>query len=117
MTLALDVGEWSASRPGRFTPSKRAPGIHWAGGWVGPRAVLDTTVKRKIPSLRRESNRRTPIVQLIAAIKNNVSDYINLLLKISHIVCNHPLYCLNLYKLYVFITGYNLFLKLLQALH
>jgi hypothetical protein len=34
-------GEWSASRPCRFTPKERAPGTHWIGGWVGPRAVLD----------------------------------------------------------------------------
>jgi hypothetical protein len=30
---------------------------------VGPRAVLDAVVKRKIPSPRRESNSRTLIVQ------------------------------------------------------
>jgi hypothetical protein len=30
---------------------------------MSPRAVLDAMVKRKIPSLRRESNRRTPIMQ------------------------------------------------------
>jgi hypothetical protein len=41
-----------------------APGIHWIEGWVDPRAVLDAVVKRKIPSLRRESNPRTPIAQL-----------------------------------------------------
>jgi hypothetical protein len=33
---------------------------------VGFRAVLDAVVKRKIPSPRRESNPRTPIVQPIA---------------------------------------------------
>jgi hypothetical protein len=33
---------------------------------VGPRAILDAVVKRKIPSTRRESNPRTPIVQPIA---------------------------------------------------
>jgi hypothetical protein len=66
LTLALDGGEWSASRPGRFTPKERAPGTHWIGGWVGPRAVLDAVVKRKIPSPCRESNPRTPIVQLVA---------------------------------------------------
>jgi hypothetical protein len=49
-TSALDGGEWSASRPARFTPSERAPGTHWIEGWVGPRAVLDAVVKRKIPS-------------------------------------------------------------------
>jgi hypothetical protein len=60
----LDLGgEGSASRPGRFTPKERAPGIHCIGGWVGPRAVLDTVVKRKIPSARRESNPRTTIAE------------------------------------------------------
>jgi hypothetical protein len=33
---------------------------------VGPRAVLDAVVKRKIPSPRRELNPRTPIVQPVA---------------------------------------------------
>jgi hypothetical protein len=33
---------------------------------VGPRAVLDAVVKRKIHSPRRESNPRTPIVQPVA---------------------------------------------------
>jgi hypothetical protein len=46
--------------PAAFPPGK-APGTHWIGGWVGPRAVLDAAVKRKIPSPRRESNPRTPI--------------------------------------------------------
>jgi hypothetical protein len=31
---------------------------------VGPRAVLDSVVKRKIPSPRRESNPRTPIISI-----------------------------------------------------
>jgi hypothetical protein len=52
--------------PGHFTPRERAPGTHWIGGWVGPRAVLEAVVKRRIPSPRRESNPRTPIVQLVA---------------------------------------------------
>jgi hypothetical protein len=65
-TSALDWGEWSASRPGRFTPRERAPVTHWIGGWMGPRAVLDAVMKRKIPSPRRESNPRTPIVQPVA---------------------------------------------------
>jgi hypothetical protein len=63
LTSALDGGEWSASRPGRFTTRERGPGTHWIGGWVGPRAVLDAAVKRKIPSPRRKSNPRTPIVE------------------------------------------------------
>jgi hypothetical protein len=67
LTLALDGGEWSASRPGRFTPRERAPGTHWIGGWVGHRAILDAVVKRKIPSLHQESNPRTPIVQPVVS--------------------------------------------------
>jgi hypothetical protein len=62
---ALDGGEWSASRPGRLTPRERAPGNHWIGR-VGPRVVLDTVVKRKIPSPRLELNPKTPIVQPVA---------------------------------------------------
>jgi hypothetical protein len=50
LTSALDRGEWPASRPGRFTPREGAPDTHWIGGWVGPRAVLDVVMKRKIPS-------------------------------------------------------------------
>jgi hypothetical protein len=42
LTSALDGGEWSASRPGRFIPGERDPCTHWIAGWVGPRAVLDT---------------------------------------------------------------------------
>jgi hypothetical protein len=50
LTSALYRGYWSASRPGRFTPRDTAPGTHWKGGWVGPRAGPDAVVKRKIPS-------------------------------------------------------------------
>jgi hypothetical protein len=68
LATALDKGEWSASRPGRFIPRERAPLTHWIGGWVGPRAVLDAVVKGKIHSPRRESNPRTPIVQPVAQL-------------------------------------------------
>jgi len=56
LTSALDGGEWSASRRGRFTPMDRTPGTHWIGGWVGPGAVLDMVSKGKILSPRQESN-------------------------------------------------------------
>jgi hypothetical protein len=44
LTSALDGGELSASRPGRFTRRERDPGTHWIVGWVGPRAVLGAVV-------------------------------------------------------------------------
>jgi hypothetical protein len=37
LTLTVDGGEWSASRPGCFTFRERAPGTHW----TGPRATLE----------------------------------------------------------------------------
>jgi len=48
--------------PGRFTPRERFPGTHWIGGWVGPRAILDAVLKRKIPSPCHRSNHRTLII-------------------------------------------------------
>jgi hypothetical protein len=41
LTSVLIAGEWSASRPGRFTLGDRAHGTHCIGGWAGPRAGLD----------------------------------------------------------------------------
>jgi hypothetical protein len=41
-------------------PRERAPGIHWIGGWMGPRADLDAVVKRKISSLE------PPIIQPVS---------------------------------------------------
>jgi hypothetical protein len=58
---------WSASRSGRFTPSERALGTHWIGGWVGFRAGLDAESKRKIPNPRRDSNPDHPIVQPVVS--------------------------------------------------
>jgi hypothetical protein len=51
LTLALAEGEWPSSHPGHFTSGERAPGIHWIGGWVDPRAGLDDVKKRKFSNL------------------------------------------------------------------
>jgi hypothetical protein len=34
----------------RFAPGERTPGTHCTGGWMGPRAGLDTEVRGKILS-------------------------------------------------------------------
>jgi len=61
LTLALDGGEWSASRPSHTLPlGKDPPGTHWIGGWVGLRAGLDTEEK-SFASARD----RAPVVQSI----------------------------------------------------
>jgi hypothetical protein len=48
LTSALVGGVCPTSRPGRFTPGEKAPGTHWRGGWVDPRAGLDDLEKRKL---------------------------------------------------------------------
>jgi hypothetical protein len=49
--LVTRWGEWSASRHDRaFPPGKGPLSSHWTGGWVGPRAGMDTEVRRKILS-------------------------------------------------------------------
>jgi hypothetical protein len=45
LTSTVDGGEWSASRPCRFTSEKRAPGTLSVEGWVDPRTGLDAVEK------------------------------------------------------------------------
>jgi hypothetical protein len=40
----------------RFTPGERTSGTHCTGGWVGPRAGLDTEARGKILCPRQGSN-------------------------------------------------------------
>jgi hypothetical protein len=48
---ALVGGEWSVSRPCRFTSGERASAAHWIEGWVGHRAGLNEVEKRKFLTL------------------------------------------------------------------
>jgi hypothetical protein len=49
--MGVNGGEWSVSPPCRFTLGERAPGTHWIGGWVDPRAGLDDVEKKKFLTL------------------------------------------------------------------
>jgi hypothetical protein len=51
LAVALVGGEWSASRPGRFTLGERALCTNLVVGWVGPRTSLDDVEKRKFLTL------------------------------------------------------------------
>jgi hypothetical protein len=63
-TSALDGIEWPASRPGRaLAPGKGPPGTHCTGGWVGPRADLNTDATVKILCVCRGSNLDRPVAQ------------------------------------------------------
>jgi hypothetical protein len=59
LDLGTIWGEWSASRPGRFTSRKTVPGTRWIGGSVGPRADQDAVVRGKISSPYQDSNPRS----------------------------------------------------------
>jgi len=68
LNLSARWSEWSASRPGRFTPAERATGTHSTGGWMGPNAGLDVVGRRKIPSPCLESNPGIPARSLVAIL-------------------------------------------------
>jgi hypothetical protein len=53
LTLALDGVSGQRHAWPRFTPGERTPGTHYTGGWVGPRAGLDTEARGKILCLCR----------------------------------------------------------------
>jgi hypothetical protein len=62
LTSAPVGGEWSASRPGRFTAGESVRGTHWIGGWLGHRTGLDDVEKRKfltLPGLELVASRYT----------------------------------------------------------
>jgi hypothetical protein len=56
LTSVLVGGEWSASRPCRFTPGESALGTHWIAGWMHPRDGLDGVEKKIV----YPSGTRTP---------------------------------------------------------
>jgi hypothetical protein len=76
-TSALD-GELSASRPGRFTHREIGPGTHWMGGWVGPRADLDTVKRNICPA-----GNRTRVVQPVA-IPTELSRLLYIMVKLNN---------------------------------
>jgi hypothetical protein len=55
LNLALDGGEWSASRLWRCTSRETARGIHYIGGWVDPEPI-GTYGEEKHLCPYRESN-------------------------------------------------------------
>jgi hypothetical protein len=61
LTSALEGGEWSASRPGRFTPREIVTSAHWIWGWWAPEPVW-TLWRREESYPCRESNPGRPAI-------------------------------------------------------
>jgi hypothetical protein len=60
--MAQFADEWSASRPGTFTPGERATCTHWLGGWLGPRAGLDDMEKGTFLASNSDPSTIQPVV-------------------------------------------------------
>jgi hypothetical protein len=60
MRWVVNVTPWP-----RFIPGERTSSTHWKGGWVGPRADLNTGVVGKILCFCRGSNPDRPVVQSV----------------------------------------------------
>jgi hypothetical protein len=61
-----EVGQLQAPR--YFIPGKRAPGTHWIGGWMGPRASFYMVLKRKNCCPCWESNPSHPAHSLVTIL-------------------------------------------------
>jgi hypothetical protein len=67
LTSALDWGEWSASRPGRYLPPGKGPPVPIVqeAGWA-PEPVWAQRLEEKSFRLCRGSNLHRPVVQSVA---------------------------------------------------
>jgi hypothetical protein len=65
-TWVVSFTPWQLYRQGNN------PGIHWIGGWVGPRAGLDAMEKGKNPCPCRESNPSRPVRSLVTVLTRNL---------------------------------------------
>jgi hypothetical protein len=100
LTSALDGGQRSASRPGRFTSWEIDPGTHWIGDWWAPEPTWLQWRDRNLPC--RESNQgrqaRSPSLcrlgspdaatEQMSAFKGNVK-----VISSPKLVCTHLKFC------------------------
>jgi hypothetical protein len=57
LTSTPDRGKWTVSRPCPFTSGERASDTLWIGGWMSPRAGLETVRRRIFPCLEYNPGR------------------------------------------------------------
>jgi hypothetical protein len=87
-------GEWSVSRPGRFTLGERAPGIRWTEGLVSFRADLDAKEKNLT-----SSGNLTPGVQSVPR-RWNIKQFIKSLIIRGNVLKGKVVLYLIVYALY-----------------
>jgi hypothetical protein len=89
-----------------FTPGERTPGTHCTGGWVGPRAGLDTEARGKILCLRRD---RSPVVQSIVRHYTDWASPSPLINCIHYISCSGLWWFIIYHQIKIFFTVAMLF--------
>jgi hypothetical protein len=82
LTSALVRGEWSTSRPGRFTFRERAPSTHWIGGWLDQEPVWKMW-SREDSLFYGDSNSNPSVIQSVAS---------RLPIKLSRLPISHSKY-------------------------
>jgi hypothetical protein len=68
LTLELQDEKWSASCPGHFLPSRRAPSTHQIRGRKGPRVGVEPSEKGNFSCPCLESNQDTTVTQTVPYI-------------------------------------------------
>jgi hypothetical protein len=72
LTSALALGEWSASRPGRFTPGERALGTQWIRRVGGPQSLSGRRGEEKILD---PTGTCTPTSSVVQSVASRYTDY------------------------------------------
>jgi len=88
-----------ASRPDRFTPKERAPGTHWIGAWVGPRAGIEERNSQSPPGIEPRSSDRPARKSYLCPFCSQ-----NVLMRLHYLstpVCNYTSEIKN-YRIFVF---------------
>jgi hypothetical protein len=87
LTPTPDGGEWSASRPSRFTPEERAAGTHWIRDWVG---FLKNKIKIK-KEIIRNINTKNTIINKHSSMRNTLGQVLKLCCPMDHLLCGFSL--------------------------
>ena len=101
LTSVSNGGQWSASRPGRFTPWESACNTHWTEGCVGCRAGLEVFEKRRSFGPVRN---RTTLPWLFILLPITIPTWLSRLhIHVTVIICSLFIYLFIYLSIYLFI--------------